>query len=84
MSFQILAQQAQVDQHAQGHPVVWLRLELQQQIDPQPAVFEAQAPDHIVMALLQTVGDIATVDALQGRKIGVMDPIARYPVAQQV
>ena len=81
---QVLGQQTQIDQHAHGHPVVGFGLKFEPQIDPQPAILEPQAPDHVVVALLPVIGDIAGVDALQRREIGFGDPFARHTVAHQV
>ncbi len=81
---QILRQQSGIDQHAQRHPAVGFRLKLEHQVDPQPAIAQTQAPDHVVVAFLLVLGHVARVHPLQRREVRLSQPVARNPVTQQI
>jgi hypothetical protein len=61
-----------------------LGLEFEEEIYPQPAILQAQPPDHVLVALLLVFADVAAVDVLQRGEVGFLDPFARRPVAQEV
>jgi hypothetical protein len=81
---QVLGQKAHVDHHAQGHPGVGLALELQQQIDPNPLLAHFEPPNHVVMALMLLLTDIAAVDTFQAGEVGLLEPFARHVPNQEV
>ena len=60
----VLVQQSEVGPDAQRHVGVDAGLELEQDVEVEPAVFELHAPDDIVFAAAQVVGDVAAVDLL--------------------
>ena len=58
---------AHVVGHTQRHRPVWSGLELEHDVDiEQSALTGAHLPDHVVLALLQAVADVASRDLLQG------------------
>ena len=60
-----MVQQAEVGHDAQRHLGVDAGLEFEQDVEVEPAVFEPHAPDDVVLAAAQVVGDIAAVDFLE-------------------
>jgi hypothetical protein len=55
--------------HAQRHPAVYARLELEQQIQVQPLVGAADAPHQVVVTLRKPLADIARIDSFICRRI---------------
>jgi hypothetical protein len=83
----VFEQQADVGQEPHGHEGVGGRLELQQEVEVDPAVFvsaEPQAPDEIAVALAQVSGDEAGADPLQGGEIEPVEPVRLEESLQQL
>ena len=75
---------ADVAHDPHGHPGVGAALELDEDVDPQPATADPDAPDQIVMQLPAGFGHIAAIDPVEGGEIDFFEPLARHVADEQV
>jgi hypothetical protein len=82
---QVLIEQAHIDHQAKGHERVHGRLELQEQVHVQPALFSAAyPPEHVALPAAHAGRDEARRNSLQGGEVELADPFLVDEAADQV
>src|SRR5215218_3482087 len=81
----VLVEEAHIRQDPHRHRRVDRGLELQQQVDIDPALLTpAEAPDHVALPLAEVVADIAVPDPLQRGEVSLLHPLLADEALDQV
>ena len=81
---EVLVEQAQVGKNAHCHVRVYAGLELKEYVEVKPVVFDAQAPDYVVLAVAQVVSHVAATHDFKRIEVQIGYPTLMNKARQQV
>src|SRR6185295_12720289 len=82
---EVLVEQADIDHHAESHEGIASGLELDQEVDVEPAVATpADPPDEIALAAAELGSYEAAGDSLESGKIETFNPVLANEAAQEI